>query len=82
MNEKHVQITAQLYDIRAKMRRLLGEEYPARMAGIGKIISAVAAAGGTSELQAAIKICNDPELLALDRIAVLAAAVELVEPTP
>lgn len=81
MNEQHIRMAAQMYEARDTVRRLMGDAYHKRMAELGAVIASVAARDGIGEIEAAIKI-SEPIEEPFMRIAVLAAVVELVEPTP
>lgn len=45
-DEHQVKLAAQLYDMRDKARRMLGDKYPAHMAELGKILTMTAARDG------------------------------------
>lgn len=80
--ENQVQIAAQLYDMRDKARRLLGDKYKPHMHELGQILRMTARKEGRSELEAAIDVCKKRELIGMDLLFIMAAAVELTEPTP
>lgn len=80
--EKHVTMAAQLYDMRDKARRLLGANYKPHMAELGKILKMTAERDKTDALSVAIEVCKKRELIGMDLMMVMAAAVELTEPTP
>ena len=80
--EKHVTIAAQLYDMRDRARQLLGASYKPRMAELGAILKMTAVRGKKQPLTVAIEICAKRELIGMDMMMVMAAAVELTEPTP
>ena len=80
--EKQVQMAAQLYDMRDKARRLLGDKYKPHMAELGKILKMTAERDGKEPLAVAIEVCKKRELIGMDLMMVMAAAVELAEPTP
>lgn len=79
--EKQVSATAQLYDMRDKARRLLGDKYQAHMAELGKILKMTAERDKRDVLAIAIDVCKKRELIGMDLMMVMAAAVELTEPT-
>ena len=81
-DEKQVRIAATLYDMRDKARRLCGDRYKAQMAELGRILKMTAERDGKSVLQVATEVCRKRELIGMDLMMVMAAAVELTEPTP
>lgn len=80
--EKQVTMAAQLYDMRDKARRLLGDKYKPHMAELGKILTMTAARDKKEPLAVAIEVAKKRELIGMDLMMVMAAAVELAEPTP
>lgn len=72
-------MAAQLYDMRDKARRLLGEKYKPHMDELGRILTMTANRDRKSVLQVATKVCNEKELIGMDLLLVMAAAVELTE---
>lgn len=78
---QQVQLAAKLYEARDTMRRLLGERYAARMAELGGVLKKVAARDSVSEIQAAQVVIKAIDAQGYDALQLLAAAVELVEPT-
>ena len=80
--EKQVKMAAQLYDMRDKARRLLGERYKPHMAERGRILAMTAERDKKSVLAVATEVAKKRELIGLDLMMVMAAAVELTEPTP
>ena len=80
--EKQVTMAAQLYDMRDKARRLLGDKYKPHMAELGKILKMTAERDKKEPLAVAIEVCKKRELIGMDLVMVMAAAVELAEPTP
>jgi hypothetical protein len=80
--EKQVAMAAQLYDMRDKARRLLGDKYKPHMAELGKILKMTADRDKRSVLSVATEISKKRNLIGMDLLMVMAAAVELMEPTP
>lgn len=80
--EQQVKMAAQLYDMRDKARRLLGDKYKPHMAELGRILSMTADRDKKSVLQVATEVCKKRELIGMDLLMVMAAAVELTEPQP
>lgn len=80
--EKQVQIAATLYEMRDKARRLLGDKYKPCMAELGRILQDTARETGRGVLETAIDVCKRRNLVGMDVMLTMAAAVELTEPTP
>ncbi len=80
--EKQVTMAAQLYDMRDRARRLLGDKYKPHMAELGRILKITADRDKKDALAVAIDVCKKRELIGMDLMMVMAAAVELTEPTP
>lgn len=79
--EKQVKIAAQLYHMRDKARRLLGDKYKPHMAELGKILSMTAQRDKKEPLAVAIEVCERRKLTGMDLMMIMAAAVELTEPS-
>lgn len=79
--EQQIKMAAQLYDMRDKAKRLLGERYKPHMAELGKILQATAARDGKSVLAVATEVAKKRELIGMDLMLVMSAAVELAEPS-
>lgn len=77
--EQQVRLAAQLYEARDAVRRLLGTTYSARMVELGGALQRVADASKTTVLSAAINAARS--VSGLDSLLILAAAVELSEPS-
>lgn len=80
--EKQVKMCAQFYDMRDKARILLGDKYKPHMAELGKILTMTEVRNKTEPLSVAIEVAEKRELIGMDLMMVMAAAVELAEPTP
>jgi len=80
--EQQVRIAAQLYSVRDAVRRSLGTKYAEKMRSYETVIRAVASQREIDELAAATAIVKEAKLDGFAALFVLAAAVELVEPTP
>lgn len=80
-SEQDVKIAAQLYDMRDKAKRLLGDRYKAHMAELGEILTMTAKRDRKEPLAVAIEVCKKRNLVGIDLVMVMAAAVELAEPT-
>jgi hypothetical protein len=80
--EQQVQMAAKLYEMRDRARRLLGEKYKAHMAELGRILKDTARQTGKSEIAVATEVVKKRNLIGMDLMMVMAAAVELTEPSP
>jgi len=80
--EQQVKMAAQLYDMRVKAKRLLGENYKPHMAQLGKILQDTAQRDKKSVLAVATEVCKKRNLVGMDLMLIMSAAVELTEPTP
>lgn len=80
-DEKQVRMAATLYDMRDKAKRLLGDRYKAHMAELGRILKMTAERDKKSVLAVATEVCKKRELIGMDLLMVMAAAVELTEPS-
>lgn len=79
--EKQVRIAAQLYDMRAKAKRLLGEKYQPHMAELGRILKMTSDRDGKPAIEIAADVCKKRGLIGIDLLLVMVAAVELTEPS-
>ena len=79
--EKQVKMAAELYGMRDKARRLLGDRYKPHMAELGKILTMTAKRDKKEPLAVAIDVAKKRGLIGMDLMLVMAAAVELAEPT-
>jgi len=79
--EKQVKMAAEMYGMRDKARRLLGGNYKPHMAELGKILKMTAQRDKKEPLAVAIEIVKKRNLIGMDLMMVMAAAVELTEPT-
>lgn len=81
-SEKQVRIAARLYEIRDAMRRLFGERYAEQLKPFQQMLERLKEQSGLDTLAAATYIAKqldagDPAIMML-----MAAAVEIVEPSP
>jgi len=79
--EKSVTLLTQLYDARRTVRELYGSQYRAYMAALGKTIVALTESSGRSTLDCTLELAKAPTLKPIERLAVIAAGVELLEPS-
>ena len=83
-NEKAVTMAAKLYEARRAARTLLGARWREHMQFIGEAIKLCQRRTGLDTIQAAMKMCERCHAYgrpATDSVHILAAAVELVEPS-
>ena len=79
--EKQVTMAAELYNMRDKARRLLGDKYKPHMAELGRILTMTSERDKKEPLAVAIDVAKKRELVGMDLMLVMAAAVELAEPS-
>ena len=79
--ESKIKIASRLYEMREAAKELLGVDYLERMHEFGAILSETAAREKKDVLQVAVEVCKEPGCVPLETITVMAAAVELVEPS-
>lgn len=79
--EDKVKMAAQLYDMRDKAKRLLGDKYKGHMELLGKVLKDIAHQRKKDVLSVAIDHCKNRELAGIEFLLTMAAAVELVEPS-
>lgn len=79
--EKQIRLAAELYHMRDKARKLLGDKYKSHMADLGKILTMTASRDNKSVLEVAIEVSKKRDLSGVDLMLVMSAAVELSEPT-
>lgn len=81
MTQKAIQIAAKLYETRDTIKRLLGDRYRERMNELGRALQKIAARKGKDVLMTAKEICSDPGMTGMEIGQIMAAAVELLEPS-
>ncbi|MDF8912878.1 hypothetical protein OU568_26605 [Escherichia coli] len=79
--EQQVKMAAKLYEMRDRARRLLGAKYKPHMDELGRILTMTSKRDGKSVLKVATEIAKKRELIGIDLMMVMAAAVELSEPS-
>lgn len=79
--EKQVRMAAQLYEMRETARRLLGDAFKPRMAELGSLLTDIGKQHGKEPLAVAIALSKKGTVSAMDSLIVMAAAVELAEPS-
>lgn len=77
-----VRLAADLYRARDAMQKLLGDDYKPRMKQIADSLLTAANAKPEEILTVAIAACKVCNPTGIQALATLAAAVELIEPTP
>lgn len=70
---------AELYEMRDRARRLLGEKYKPHMDELGRILTMTARRDGKSALKVATEVVKKRELVGIESMLIMAAAVELQE---
>lgn len=86
MTQKAVYVAAKMYQVRDTVRALLADGYHEQLQPCMEVIRTIARQDRCSELQALYKVvaeltADGPETVHL-RLRVIAAYVEMVEPTP
>ena len=79
--EQHVALAAQMYECRVAARRLLGDKYHARMDERARVIRAVAKRDNCNDIVAAATVIKKAGLYGMDSLLLMAAAVEMTEPS-
>lgn len=74
-----VQMAAKLYECRDTAKRLLGTKYGERMRGWGEVVTACATQEKCDTMAAGIRMARMVD--GMDAVMILAATVELVEPS-
>jgi len=81
--EKQLTMAVQLYDMHERARSLLkGERYKLHMVDLGTFLKMTAERDKKDVLSVATEVCTKRALLGMEQMMVMAAAVELTEPTP
>lgn len=82
--EATIALCAKLYETRKAVQFMMGDGYAAHMADLGKVIREIMAKSpqNDNELAVASKLAQAPGLSPHQRLAIIAAGVELVEPSP
>ncbi len=81
MTQQAIQTAAKLYETRETVKRLLGDRYRERMTELGATLEKIAARKGKDVLMTAKEICSDPGMTGMEIGQIMAAAVELLEPS-
>jgi len=78
-----VQIAAKLYEMRDGAKLVLGDRYGEEMRRLRVVIEAVQKRHGISSIAAGTKICSLAPVVSdgLEVICIMAAAVEMIEPS-
>lgn len=79
--EQNVKTAAQMYECRDAARRLLGDKYHARMDERARVIRAVAKRDNCNDIVAGATIIKDAGLHGIDVLLLMAAVVEMTEPS-
>jgi hypothetical protein len=83
ITEKHVWLAAKLYAVREEVRTMLGENFAVAMREGGTMLANAALRRGRSPLEIAMKLARSCQAdgKAFDGAVIIAAAVELLEPS-
>ena len=73
--------SVQRHNMRAKAKRLRGEKYKTQMEELGRILKMTADRDGKPAIAIAADVCKKRGLIGMDLLLVMAAAVELTEPS-
>lgn len=79
--EKQVKMAAKLYEMRDTAKRLLRDKYAAKMTEYGKILQATATRDKRTPMEVAIAVCSKLDTPAMEICFIMAAVVELAEPS-
>lgn len=79
--QQQVQMAAKLYEMRDTAKHVLGDKYWARMMELGCALKMMSEREGKDVLAVATEACKTNSLAGIDVILIMAAAVELMEPT-
>ena len=80
--EKTIHLAEGLYEARETMRQLLGDDYKPSMRLLAESMLKAANAKPENILSVAITACKVCNPTGMQALATLAAAVEMIEPTP
>ncbi len=79
--EQHVAIAAQMYEFRAAARRLFGNKFRQRMEERASVVRAVAKRDNCNDIVAGATVITEAGLHGMDVLLLLAAVVEMTEPS-
>jgi hypothetical protein len=79
--EQHVAIAAKMYECRATARRLLGDKYRYHMNERASVVSAVATRDNCNNIVAGATVIKEAGLQGMDALLLMAAVVEMIEPS-
>ena len=79
--EQHVAIAAQMYECRAAARRLLGAKYHERMRDYATVVRAVAERDNCNDIVAGATVIKEAKLQGMEALLLMAAIVEITEPS-
>jgi hypothetical protein len=81
ITEQHIATAARLFELRESARAILGDNYRSHMEELGRVLKIRAADQGKDVISVLAGICAGRELTGLPLMMVMAAAVEIVEPS-
>jgi hypothetical protein len=79
--EQHVAMAAKMYECRATARRLLGDKYHQRMDEYARVVRAVAKRDNCNDIVAGATVIKEAGLQGMDSLLLMAAVVEMTEPS-
>ena len=80
-SEQAIKIVSKLYDMRTAARSALGNKFESQMRVVGEDIQAIATKENINVLTAATRFAKDKNMTGWPLIILMAAAIELVEPS-
>lgn len=80
-NEINIQTAAKMYECRDAARQILGSKYQGRMNELGKVLEAVAERDRCNHIVAGTTAIKDAGLTGIDALMLIAAVVEITEPS-
>lgn len=84
ITEDHIKLASKLYRCRDTAKRFFGKDFKAKIEPYQKVIAGVAKEKNIDELKAVMLLCEDETIKnhGWTIVLLMAAAVELTEPTP
>ena len=81
MTEQPIKIAAKMYECHDAARLILDDKFKSRMQELGLVIKAVADRDKCNEIVAGATVIKDGELHGMMSLLIMAAVVEMVEPS-
>ena len=79
--EQHVAMAAKMYECRSAARRLLGDKFNQQMDERARVVRAVAKRDNCNEIVAGATVIKEAGLQGMDALLLMAAVVEMTEPS-